>query len=234
MSALGPSIWSAGKNAAPARGSRRAASGRGSGAGVCAWTGPRLQQGRVGKVTGRRGRCLPRGPRASHASALRVDTPLVPAELGRHRPGDAPSASRRRAVSGPRGQQARAACGAAARRRRCGPARGARRARPRRAGRAARRHDRLRQLAALGGDAPARRARRGRSGRRASRTRPRARPPPAAARRARPPGRAGSRACGRARRVPRARRSRSTVIFAIRRQVVSLPPVIVTIPLEVS
>ena len=27
---------------------------------------------------------------------------------------------------------------------------------------------------------------------------------------------------------------RSTVIFAIRRQVVSLPPVIVTIPLEVS
>ena len=116
----------------------------------------------------------------------------------------------------------------------CAPARGAPRARPRPAGRAGRRRRSAGPARRARRRSRARRGRRGRSARPASRRRPRARPRRAAARRPRSPGRAGSRACGTARRAPRARRARSTAIFAIRRHVVSLPPVIVTIPLEVS
>ena len=50
----------------------------------------------------------------------------------------------------------------------------------------------------------------------------------------RPRGRAGSRACGTARPALSRSTIRSTASLAIRRQVVSLPPVIVIIPLEVS
>ena len=90
--------------------------------------------------------------------------------------------------------------------------------------------DRLGQLAALARRAPAPRARRGRSGRERRVGVARRRPPRAAARRrsiACPSGiscvRHGASRASRS-------TSRSTVILAIRRQVVSLPPVIVIMP----
>ena len=175
---------------------------------------------------------------SARASAGSVDLAAArsrSAELARQHVADALAPAPERAPRIPRRGRARArpaapgACGAAARRRCCAPARGAPRARPRRADRAGRRRSAAPARALgrqrehlVGGVAVA-------GGERRRRTSP-ARPPRAAAPRPRSACPSGI-SCVRhgASRASRSTR-RSTVIFAIRRQVVSLPPVIVIIP----
>ena len=174
----------------------------------------------------------PRRAPPPEALDLGLDPPLVPAELRRHRAatrrGAAPSARTARARPA-----ARAGSAAAARRRRSAPARAAPRTAPRRAGRAAPRRSAARaRRARPRSPAPARR--RGRSGRRAPRATPRRRPRRAGS----APGSIGCPSgiswVRQGAWRPSRSTSRSTAIFAIRRQVVSLPPVIVISPLEVS
>ena len=186
-----------------------------------------------------------RSPRRAASSAKRASSsvePLAaPAELPREDLADAlrPAPPPRRDRPRPPRRRARAppaapgACGAAARRRCCAPARGGRPARPRRAGRAGRRRSAGPALRARP-RARAPRGRRGRSGRRAPR---RTRPGTPSTRGSSSTAIAWPSGISCVRQgASRASRStrRSTVIFAIRRQVVSLPPVIVIIPEEVS
>ena len=137
-----------------------------------------------------------------------------------------PVASRSRAASRPEARAAQEHVADASR-----PARGGRRRRPRRAGRAgpstigwassprsaATREHVVRGVAVAAGER--------RVGLLGDALDPRQLAPD------RPRGRAGSRACGTARRRASRSTRRSTVILAIRRQVVSLPPVIVIMPL---
>ena len=168
---------------------------------------------------------------------LSLDPRVVPAQLAGHAPGPPPAGRPAPGSTEPaRVEQAepRAPQQHVADRARLLVPR--RRRRPRRAGRAGSGPIGCGELAALAAASRSTSARRGRSGRRAAR-RPsvvHARRPRGSVSRRPPASPSGISSVRQGASRPSRSTIRSTAIFAIRRQVVSLPPVIVTMPLEVS